>query len=149
MRIISNKILAPLLLLLFTLSCNKERIPKCKGDCEHEKIEGDVLVEATKESTILLKVKTERDYECQNYYVDNCFKIDRNLIRVNILGSCLPGVCLTAIGPAKADIDLGDLNNGEYQVNFYHNDQVSKAQLNVSDQDVKLEFFEIQNVKAH
>ena len=68
------------------------------------------------EPELYLFLQTENDYSCCNFRINTDFLVQGNDIVIDILGVELPGdVCLTAIGPARANIPLY-LSNDTYSL---------------------------------
>lgn len=63
------------------------------------------------------RVRTERIYGCFNYYITHRVKRrPSQAIEITFLSVAVPEICLTALGPATATIQIGQLASGEYPV---------------------------------
>jgi hypothetical protein len=90
--------------------------------------------------TLQLRAATERIYGCSNFSIMYRLSVSTQLIQVDFLGIDLPPICLTALGPATATMNLGSLSNGSYQLILTSNGSVTGSQLIVSD-----DFFKVIN----
>ena len=74
----------------------------------------------TGEPKIVLKMATVITYECSNYQLAITEQRVNNVLRLNIQGISTGGICLTALGPATASIELNEaieqleIRNGEF-----------------------------------
>ena len=99
--------------LLFSCFGNRG-IPEEAGDILFRVMESHLYNE-DQEPQIYLFLQTSEEYGCCNYKIENRISYNNNQINIEILGVSLPGdICLTAIGPATAQIPL-NLGNGEYE----------------------------------
>ena len=79
-----------------------------------------------------LYFSTTKQYPCCNYPIDLSLKQSSSIIDITFKGVIETGGCATAIGPATASINMGVLNNGTYQLNFYSEDVKQSGELIVS-----------------
>ncbi|GEM_PF-1373468 len=68
---------------------------------------------------------TETIYPCCNFAIINRMSIVGSAISVEFSGIYQPLICLTALGPALANLHLGSLTSGTYSLAFENGAQVS------------------------
>lgn len=85
-----------------------------------------------------LDLVTEKIYPCYNYSIDYVVLRRNNNFNIRLLSIHKPGICLTALGPARSRINLGNLNNGQYNLNIEINGAVESAKLDVTDSNYKI-----------
>lgn len=113
-----------LLCTLFSLiiSCNK--------DYEKVNIDSDILISTEKtDKDILLNAETERYFATLGHQITYCYKLKKKEIRIEFKKVIVPAAGLTALGPATCSINLGDLENGEYDITFEHKKNKTKGKL--------------------
>ncbi len=66
--------------------------------------------------TFTLNCATDEIYGCLNFRIINRFAVGSGTIEIWLDGIYKPEVCLTALGPATANIELGALAHGNYNV---------------------------------
>ena len=71
---------------------------------------------------------TEKVYGCSNYAIDYSFSVSANKITIHFTGITVPGICLTSLGPANAEIKPGALADGNYEL------EINAGQTKVSGQ---------------
>jgi len=88
---------------------------------------------------IFLSLQTKKIYGCYNYQVIHSINVNGAAISVNILGVALPGnICLTALGPAKAQTKL-NLPNGDYHITLRSNDFSNDYTVSVTDSLIQID----------
>ena len=109
------------LLGLMLLSCNKHAF--------ETPVDSDIEVTLRTEGpSYFLRAETILDYPCVNYPINYSFSRIGTDIRIRFKYIENIEVCLTAIGPATCEIDLGELSNSrEYNVQFKHNGLTTQA----------------------
>lgn len=112
-----------------------------EGPSARAPIDNDIIfkfVEGYRDSTgecepeIMLYMETDRWYGCCNYSIESEISLLGNEITIKLLGIYMPGVCLTAFGPASSR-EFFSLPDGIYLINFIHGFSMDKYVLNVSD----------------
>jgi len=94
------------------------------------KIDSDILVSITKvDNDILISAQTERDYSTLGHQIAFCEKVKKKEIYIEFKKVKVPAAGLTALGPATCNIDLGNIENGEYSVTFKLNKKKTKGKL--------------------
>lgn len=81
---------------------------------------------------IYLELVSEKIYPCFNYGIAAGYKMDGRTIEVNIPGIDKPSICLTAFGPARKRIKLGEIS-GIYEIKFTGSGFVNKCNMLISD----------------
>ena len=87
------------------------------------------------ETSIMLRMITEADYDCSNYSVDTDVAIEGTTINVVLNGVREPAICLTAIGPAYFAEELG-LKKGSYDLRIARDGRVDSFEVTVTDSNV-------------
>ena len=83
---------------------------------------------------------TTEIYPCMNYPIDlSCHKTS-NSIEISFERVIETELCLTALGPATATIDLETLSNGTYQLNFQNGQVRCSGELVVSSDNYTVNF---------
>ena len=90
-------------------------------------------LEAT-QRVFILKCRTEKIYNCFNFTIINRVDLTRESMTISFLGVHKPQICLTALGPARATLDLGSLSAGVYPMEIAMNGRTSGFQLEVSNE---------------
>jgi hypothetical protein len=83
--------------------------------------------------TLKITAQTERIYGCSNYSIVNDLSIQGNTISLNFTGIHEPSICLTALGPATASIDLGILSTAIYSLRLKVNGVTANVTLSATD----------------
>jgi hypothetical protein len=141
-----KKVTIYLLLLLCGLSCEKSTTEENHQD-ENDDIRISIVetIDGT-QRTLQLLCSTREEYPCANYGISTTYHQTAGKIDLSFGDIVKPGGCLTAIGPATSNVDLGVLANGTYELNI----NSSKGKLVVSDESYSITFsgkekFEIVN----
>ncbi len=131
------------LITLFVLfnSCSDSTSPKD----DVEQIDSKILINLREELSpqgrnLMLDCQTEKIYPCFNFGIMNNVVQKSNLFKIKFLGIFVPEICLTALGPARCYINLGQLNDGNYSLSLEVNGQVISAQLTVSKNVYKINY---------
>ena len=91
--------------------------------------------------TLQLRFATEKMYPCANYPIIVSSQQLSNNIDISFKGVVNNiGICLTAIGPATATINLGALSNGTYNLNFYNGNVKHTGKLIISSDSYAINF---------
>ncbi|WP_224997184.1 hypothetical protein [Cesiribacter sp. SM1] len=91
---------------------------------------------------VVLHCKTLKEYICYDYVIGYDRNGDGDVIRIDFQ-HIAPGAsqqCASAVGPARASINLGNLENGEYAIELNNGKQLNKGTLEVSDKELILNF---------
>src|SRR5690606_35252709 len=108
-RAITMKKLAMLLGISLLFSCDKVEVHQTP-------IDSDILIEVNEigsaSSRIVIKGKTEREYNCFNYTIATTKRYTQKNIDITFKAIEGNNTFATAIGPATTEIDLGTLPNG-------------------------------------
>lgn len=131
-----------LMLSVVTAGCNNTFETKTVIDSE-------IVITMMESSSQALQMyfSTTKSYSCCNYPIDLSWKKSSNTIDIVFKGVIKADLCLTAIGPATASIDLGVLNNGTYQLNFYNEQVKQSGKLIVSSEGYKTNFADNSNFR--
>lgn len=123
---------------LVLLGCNKE-IPE-------KRIDSDILVSAKyKNGKVCIEAETEKNFQCINYTIKNSIHQEEKIITIDFTDVAILGIRLIAFGPAKAEINLDELELGDYVLKFVLDGITTKAELKV-DSQVSLELLKAGNV---
>ena len=121
-----------LMLLVATAGCDK---------AIETRTEIAITMMESSSQALQLYFSTTKIYPCCNYPIDLSWEKSSNIIDITFKGVIETDLCLTALGPATAMIDLGVLNNGTYQLNFYNEYIKQSGELIVSSDSYKINFF--------
>ncbi len=130
------------LLLAFSLAA-------CQKDEDMHDLSGPVMLELREyapegERKFGLYAETKEEYPCLNFLIDYDLTHTSEGRHLHFLGVKAPTVCLTALGPAKSFVDLGEMDDGLHQLQFMLNEEYSEVNLLVSE-----EVIEVNMVSAH
>ena len=100
----------------------------------------NVTIMENSSRALQLYFSTTKEYPCCNFPIDLSWKKSSNTIDITFKGVIETDLCLTAIGPATATIDLGVFNNGTYQLNFYNENVKQSGEFIVSSDNYKINF---------
>ena len=100
------------------------------------------LQEEFKGSTTNLKLFlfTEEKFGCSNYSLLSSGRVIGNTISLTVSGISKGEICLTSIGPATAEINLGALENKTYLIEITHQGKMYSGSLKVSEDAYLLTF---------
>ena len=131
-----RKIVAVLGLLLF-FSCEKE-------ETSHP-ISSTIQIQTNElaignEKRIFLSCATEKIYACSNFNIITSQQAQPNLFQVHFSGIDNIKHCATAIGPARAEIELGALKNGEYLLELNAKAFRNSGKIKITDSEIILSF---------
>ncbi len=86
---------------------------------------------------IILNMETEKIYSCCNYRIITELDTSHRDIRMRICCIHIPGICLTALGPAKCG-ELLEIDNGTYRLAFRYNSLWDEYRLVVTDSVIEI-----------
>lgn len=69
---------------------------------------------------IVFSCQTRKSYPCSNFFIRSTLQQGAGRVRIDFLGVGAERLCTTAMGPARVDLDLGALADGQYTVTFNH-----------------------------
>jgi hypothetical protein len=95
-------------------------------------------VQVANKKHVILSCQTKKDYPCSNYFIKSVMRQAASNVVVEFLEVGSDRLCTTSLGPARADLDLGPLAKGQYQVNLNYQ-QANQGTLTVSDATIRLE----------
>lgn len=103
---------------------------------------------------VILNCRTDRIYGCINYGIDYSVVKTANNFRIKFSRIIISDICLTALGPASAQINLGNLGAGTYNLTLEVNGKTESAALTVTDSLYQINFqtgfdFKFDNIKLH
>ncbi|MCH5715981.1 hypothetical protein [Niabella hibiscisoli] len=130
--------------IVLLAACNKnaaiEENPIDNGSLIDSKIKVSVK-EYLNTQKLVLYCATQKAYPCVNYHIntEQNFK-ENNKLSVTFTGVPETQVCLTAIGPATAEIDLSTLRNGQYVIELNNLGVKNEGLLKISDTELILDF---------
>ncbi len=109
----------------------------CQKDKDMHDLSGTVMLElrelaADGERKFGLYAETKEEYPCLNFLIDYDLTHTSDGTHLHLSGVKAPTVCLTALGPAKAFVDLGKMDDGLHQLQFMLNEEYSEVNLLVS-----------------
>ena len=120
-------------------SCNKEEA--ISEDHELGKIEVRMRESIHSDpGRLFLRCETLEIFPCSNWYIINSVSSTPARIDVEFKGIYVPEICFTAMGPATADIDLGSLAEGSYNLLLFAPGSINAGKLIVSPDHYRLDF---------
>jgi len=113
------------------------------------KMDSEITIAMSESSlrTLQLYLSTTKIYPCCNYPIDLSWKKSSNTIDISVKGVIETDICLTALGPATATIDLGALSNGTYLLNFHIGNLKRSGELIVSSDSYKMNLVDNPNFR--
>lgn len=121
MNSMNNLIFLFVVFFLFS-SCNK--------DLNEVNIDSDILISTEKnDQNVLLNASTEKHYPTLGYQIRYREQVKDKEIKIEFIEVIAPEVGLTALGPARCSINLGDLEHGAYDITFELNQVETKGKL--------------------
>ena len=104
-----SKILPAIGIMLVFISCNDE-------DVNYDDLTSDLLLKVSEtfpnsgasEPVLTFSVETEEQYPCVNYQIISHTSLNNGHLNIDILGTEIGDICLTAIGPATLTFELDE-----------------------------------------
>lgn len=130
------------LLLAFSMAA-------CQKDEDIHDLSGTVVLELREHAAdglrkLGLYAETKEEYPCLNFAIEFEYTQASNSRHIHFLGVKAPRVCLTALGPAKTFLNLGEMDDGVHELQFMLNEEYSVVNLLVSE-----ELVEVKMISAH
>ncbi|KAA5549462.1 hypothetical protein [Adhaeribacter rhizoryzae] len=97
-------------------------------------------VNIANEKRIFLYCATEQTYTCSNFNLLTTQEVQPNFFRINFSGIDKINYCANALGPARAKIDLGALQNGDYTLELNGKTFRNSGTLKITSTEIKLDF---------
>lgn len=133
-------IMKTIVLILFLSAafggCKKSPAPASSAD-ENIKIKMVEEVDSTKR-ILVLNCYTENNFPCSNYSIESSFGVTNDKVVLTFSGISSPGICLTAIGPASATINLGSLSDKTYNLDLNIQNAAFSGQLTLTAANYKV-----------
>ncbi|WPP49530.1 hypothetical protein [Catalinimonas niigatensis] len=144
MKAIRFAFLIPMLLIF---SCEgEEALPSNTLGSEIEMSMAEYI--DTDKRTLTLKFLTRKDFPCINYRIKHEVMVDHQLVNIVLEKVEAADVCLDAIGPAFAFIDLGQLTEKEYDLQIQLGESIiNHGTLVVSKESYQLSLNENQGIE--
>ncbi|MGV8092283.1 MAG: hypothetical protein AB2L24_10515 [Mangrovibacterium sp.] len=89
---------------------------------------------------LVLYCQTEKAYPCINYPILTEQVFQENKLSITFTSVLETDFCLTAVGPASAIINLGNMANGQYELELNNAELKNKGTLKISDSEITLDF---------
>jgi hypothetical protein len=126
-----------LFVLVLLLACRREEAAPAYP------LDSTVLVEIKEvriadKKHVVLSCQTQKSYPCANFYIKSAFQQAAGKITIEFLGIGSDRLCPAAQGPARIDLDLGPLANGQYPIVLHHQ-AANAGTLQVSEGAIRLE----------
>ena len=122
-------------------ACDKEKVVNT--------INSNILVSTRIENNqIYIVAETVKEFECVTYSITYSFQKNGNKINIEFLDVLKPEGCYAAFGPARTEINLGELEDNEYTIDFRLDGEETKASLSTNPA-VNLEITKSGNVKLN
>lgn len=137
--------------IVFTVSCDVidndfDSVTPLDSKVEFKVVESYDYYETIAPPQIFIEMITEKIYPCSNYGITTDHTIGNKSIDIEIIGIYKPGVCLTALGPARASIKLGEIS-GVYEIMIHGKGFTDEYNLLISDSLIILDGNETPNTK--
>lgn len=132
--------LLPLFILSLFFACSNDDLDLKSAIDSNIKIELRELLSPNKRELHLYAV-TEKIYPCMNYPLTFDQHFEKNSVSITFTEVIEVGICLTALGPARAFIDLSHLRNGVYDFELNNGALKNIGKLTITDAEATLEFF--------
>lgn len=126
-----------LLFLLFTVACHKEE--ELTGGLLDSTVQIEAKIDKGTER-IFLFCKTAKKYDCYNYKIATTTQTNGQPFHITFRGIIEASQCANASGPARAEINLGDLQAGEYALTLAVGDFSNNGTLQVTETEISLSF---------
>lgn len=115
----------------------------CQKDEEMHDLDGAVMIELREHAPegqrmIGIYAETKDAYPCLNFLIDYTLAHIAEGRHLHFHGVKAPSICLTALGPARAFVDLGDMDGGLHQLQILLNEEYSEVNLLVSKTQVSV-----------
>lgn len=88
---------------------------------------------------VVLSCRTSKMYDCANNFIRVSLQQAAGQVTVTFLGITGDRLCMSTLGPARADLDLGQLPKGQYQLKINGLDSC-QGTLTVRDATIELHF---------
>lgn len=125
------------IIFLFASSCSKqESFEPIVSDIEITMVE---TIDSTGRM-FQFKCETIEEYPCANYHLLSSLNKVSNAYEIDFKGIDIPGVCLAAFGPARANIEFGNPANAVYDLVITTDETTSSGKLYVSTDYYILDF---------
>ena len=131
--------LLKIFILSLSFACNNDDLDLKSPINSHLKIELREWISTDKKG-LHLHAATEKIYPCVNFPLMFNQRSERKRIIINFTGVVETNVCLTALGPATASIDLSHLEKGIYELELNNGALKNHGKLVITDTETKLEF---------
>ena len=136
-----------LIIALFIFGCESETAQPVNTLGSEVELSMTEFVEED-ERTLTLKFLTRKDFPCINYRIKNTLIMDDQSINITLEKVEKADVCLDAIGPASAFVELGHLPNKEYNLNIQLGESIIKSgTLTVSKDAYHIEMHDYESVE--
>lgn len=82
--------------------------------------------------TATLWMRTDTIYPCINWTIESSVSKRPGEMLVDFLGIHVPGICATALGPARSSLEL-DISDRDFVLKFRNEDQIDSYSVSVTD----------------
>lgn len=114
-KIMKTTSFAYLIVLLVVLGCESETAQPVNTLGSEVELSMTEYVEDN-QRTLTLKFLTRKDFPCINYRIQHSLRMDEQSINIILEKVAESDVCLDAVGPATAFVELGQLPNKAYKL---------------------------------
>jgi len=95
-----------------------------------------------------LALQTEKKYSNSNNFIKYNLNQTRGQIHIELLEIQIPIIQTTAVGPARCKINLGYLENGDYELTIKHQKKECIAKLSINEERYLLTFSRLEISKC-
>lgn len=141
---------ASVLLCLLTLLLSCERATKY----EYQVVDSDIVIKMSEDlgnptRTFEFGLQTDKAYPCINYSLIINSEETTDKIIIDILGIYTPTICLTAIGPASSTIQIANIQNKSYDIQFKIGSNISTGRLICKSNEFKLQMNDLMQIRIN
>jgi hypothetical protein len=126
-------------LAILMMNCQNDSLLE-KNDIDSKIQITPLEIPGTGSPVLGLSCKTEKIYPCFNYPILTNTSFGENKISVTFISVPDIEICLTALGPASAFIDLNNVPNGTYEIELNNGNLKNKGKLIITDTEITLNF---------
>ena len=135
-----NRVILAIFLITMLFACSKPSTQQVKAEEDETVFRVGFKEQPAVNKTLKLSISTKAIYPCVNFGIETKMIKNGNNILIELGKVVESVVCLTAIGPANAEIDLGTLPTGTYNLKFAANGKILTGSLIVTNEKYTLSF---------
>lgn len=133
-----NYLLVIIIFLWTTTSCRKNKAGTEKINDKVNAYMSPASEKYGNKQPFSIACRTEERYPCSNYSIIYNMSSSGNTFDIELEHVKTQEICLTAIGPATCTVPIGDVEDGNYNLNFFLNGRKNSYQLTVTDKSYSI-----------